>query len=699
MIPGMLSCFKWLIACLILAMTARTYLRFLTLKFPDGGFVLSLGMSIAAVFMTVWLLCTVFKVSFDTPLCIAAVLIWLLPIFIINIRRGSFDKKRFKEGSVERRRFIIGFAVFALLFFAAVWVKGFKPGIDHQTEQYMDYGFMMAMYRQKCMPFEDIWFAGKSVNYYYLGQAVAVFMCFLARITPSYGYNLMLCMIFAFLTLGVFSLTSAFLSSFGSVKRTHCMAGGTAAAIMCSMGGNGHWIIYGIIKQIKEKILYGEAVTRYWFPSSTLFIGSEADAIDKGKHEFPSYTLVLGDLHAHVVNMLFVIPLLMIVFDYALKDKEKDKYSDILCPHIFITAMLLGLFRGVNYWDFPIYFVVAGAVILFSDIIKYKASAGTFAAVALKGLIVYAAGLLLILPFKKTYIVPTTGIHLCDRHSPADKLIIIWFVHVIMAISLLAFITLSIKKEEKGKTQLLTAAGVTMCGLGLLILPEIIYVKDIYGDDFQRYNTMFKLTFQGFILLSIAGGICIGIFLGRKYLKAAAWIYCAAALMLSTYMGWAVKEWFGNVVEASNRQGIDAAEVTWSDPSYDDVRDAIKILNSDNNDHLHIIEEAGDSYSPCNRLSVFAGAATTAGWYVHEWVWRNDPDIVRERHGEVKLFYECGDESICREIIDRYGIDYIYVGPKTTEKYVVDYDGFMDLGEIVWENSDQSHMLIRISDS
>ena len=45
--PEILSCIRWLMVCLILAMAARTYLKFLSLKFPDGGFILSLGIAMA----------------------------------------------------------------------------------------------------------------------------------------------------------------------------------------------------------------------------------------------------------------------------------------------------------------------------------------------------------------------------------------------------------------------------------------------------------------------------------------------------------------------------------------------------------------------------------------------------------------------------------------------------------------------------
>ena len=45
----------------------------------------------------------------------------------------------------------------------------------------------------------------------------------------------------------------------------------------------------------------------YWFPHSTRYIGHNPLTDDQCIHEFPSYSFVLGDLHAHVVNVMFVL--------------------------------------------------------------------------------------------------------------------------------------------------------------------------------------------------------------------------------------------------------------------------------------------------------------------------------------------------------------------------------------------------------
>lgn len=716
---------RWLTVCLLISMVMKPLFPLKVLRPADGGFCVSLGLGSGVIFTSVWFVCSLFHLPFNSLSCLIFLLIFCAVFLLNHKKKGRHIVEKSAFSSIERKRFLAGSILFVLLFLAAVWVKGFKPSIDFQTEQYMDYGFMNAMYRQQKLPFEDIWFAGKQINYYYFGQAVAVLFCRLAFVAPEYGYDLMLCTLFASLGTGVFVLVEAFLAGIYGMKPKCCVTGGIMASLMCALGSNGHWLIYGVIGQIRDNIMGIIPEKNYWFSDPTSFIGCEPDTLDRGKHEFPSYTLLLGDLHAHACNMLFTIPLLMFLFDYALDqpvragdieggDADDDIYAffrDIFDRRLLILGLILGLFRGVNYWDFPIYYVVAGAVILFCDIKGKGFRIRTVANVLFKGLFVYLTGVLVMLPFSITYIRPDSGIHLCDRHSPPEKFIIIWFVHILIVMTLLIYIFVrgAVNRRNGSRVSLTThelvIIAVSLCGLGLLFMPEIIYVKDIYGDSYQRFNTMFKLTYQGFILLSISAGIGIGMLLNVKVkeggraavlLKTAGFIYCAAAILLSSYTLWAVKSWFGDVFELSERKGISAAAFIRDDPEFDNIRDAIEIINEDDDKQLHIIEEAGGSYSQGNRLSVFTGAVTVAGWFVHEYVWRNDADAVRERHGEVRYFYEGGDEVYCRMIIEKYGIDYIYVGPKTTEKYNVDYEGFKRLGTHVWESSDGRYMLVYI---
>ena len=705
----LISSLCWLTACFIPAIAARSVFRFRCLRFADGAFAIYMGLGMALVFAPIWFVCSVTGLAFNSVTVLSGILLFATLSLLVRYKKGNFfiggDCGTDKDRRTERRAFLCGFILFAMLFLLAAYVKGFKPMIDHQTEQYMDYGFMNAMYRQQKLPFEDIWSANKEINYYYLGQALSVFMCRLSFTSPAFGYNYMLCTVFAALTMSVFSLVQAFLASFCRMKRGIPVFGGAVSALLTSCGGNGHFIVYGIFQQMYRKYVVHDPDYSYWFPTSTLFIGYDPEIADKAKHEFPSYTMVLGDLHAHVCNMLFTIPLLAVLVDHALaEDGDRDGRS--VSSHIIIIGMLLGLFKGMNFWDFPIYYVVCGAVILFADLKKYGCRSGTVINVLVKGLIIYITGALLMLPFTLRYISPASGIHLCDRHSPLGKLIIIWFPFLISAGSVLAYL---LRRPAEGENdgdkgddnmiQRLILLAITLCGLGLILVPEIVYVKDIYGDNYERYNTMFKLTFQAFILLSIITGMGTGLLMNekKKCYRICARVITVLSIMLTAYMPWSVRAWFGNVLKTDLRQGISAAAFIENDPSYDDALAAIRILNEDDRRKVHIIEEAGTSYRPENRLSVFTGAVSVTGWYVHEWVWRNDPKEVMTRSNEVRNFYESGDSFYCRKLAEKYDLDYIYVGRKVREKYAVAYEGFSDLGEKVWEEPENGWMLIRVN--
>ncbi len=737
---GALSAVRWLLVCFVIALTMKPLFEFDGLKPVDEGFSISFGLGLAASFTLTYFLCTLTGCPFNSITCIGCLVFIASAIFFVKRKAGYCSRQKTRESNIiirkKRERFLIGFAVFSLLFLIAFWVKGFKPLLDHQTEQFMDYGFMTAMYRQQKIPFEDMWFLGQSINYYYLGQAVAVFICRLGFVTPEYGYNFMLCTVFAALLMTVFTVVEGFLRKIREMNGVCAVIGGAAASLMCTCGGNGHWLKYGLFGPLINRIMGTAAGAAYYFADPTMYIGSEYGVIDKGKHEFPAYTMVLGDLHAHVCNMLFTIPLLAVLFDYALdervnayRDKDEEKASpektgfDIssylrkaVNRHTIAIGILLGLFQGVNYWDFPMYYVIAGAIILFCDIRRYGFKVSTITNVLLKGAVILLIGAVTIFPFNLTFNKPVSGIHLTDRHSPPDRYFLVWSVHIIIPVSLLIYVIAGrIMRNRKTASSAvkrfniheLVMIAVTLCGLGLLALPEFIYVKDIYGDNFQRYNTMFKLTFQGFILLSVISGICIGVFLnkglekkrsaGKTALATVGMLYLIVALLLSAYIGSAVKMWFGNIFEKQNRWDISCVKFISWDPQYDNVREVIALLNEDHSRSLHLMEEAGSSYSPENRVSVFTGASIPAGWYVHEWLWHNDSEVVHKRHDEVRDFYSLGDEEYCREIVGKYKIDYIYVGPKTLEKYAVNYDGFSNLGDHIWESIDGSCMLIRVN--
>ena len=779
----------------MIAFFLRPLLSVRALTFFDGGFSLSFGLGLAVSFLFSWVFSAVGFFRFDTVPCIAVFLILTIVVNLLSFRHKLY----FRWTKEELSRFLLGAALFFALFLLALYAKGFRGSIDSQTEQFMDYGFMQAMYRQKEARPYDIWFSGQRLNYYYLGQAASVYLCRLSFDAPEYGYNLMLVTIFAGLFMMVFSLCEAVISALvtyspGSyiIRKRTGILGALLGALATACGANGHYVIYGIFFPFLERVTGKELVKDFWFPDSTTFIGGFEGSLDHGKHEYPAYTVILGDLHAHVVNMLFTLPLIALLFDYAaftakeelgrkgnikeekggagpLKKKsvpgfltglltEEDDFSQVmramnkeaylklreqeeqqeasnesaeavtaveampdqtqeetrvmeripmgkealawdrpLILHYILLGILLGLYCGVNYWDFPIYFIVSGAVILFCDLKRFGVRPAVFGYVLAKGGVILLISQLAILPFTRTFEKISSELGICDRHSRISELLLVWGFKFYVVAVLLIFLFLQYKKRKTLGAVELALAAVAMCAIGLILSPEVVYIKDIYGDDYQRYNTMFKLTYQGFILFGIITGIAAAVFLGgRRLLRLQGALLIVATLLSSTYIIKSAGMWFGNLLMPSQRTGISATGfMRRGENEYGLEWGAIEYLNGLPEERLNIVETAGTSYQPDDKLSVFTGTSTVIGWFVHEWLWRSNSEIVSYRTGEVRSFYESGDPVYCLDFLKRYNIDYVYLGPREYNYYAIRTDGFNEYCEVVWD--DQGYALLRVN--
>ncbi|MCR5790544.1 MAG: hypothetical protein K6G83_11715 [Lachnospiraceae bacterium] len=754
---GIRHVLQWVTALFTVSFFMRPLLTMKRLRLFDGGFSLSLGLGIGISFLPVWFLSASGLVRFDTGMICLCFILLTIAVNILSFRKYTV----FQWNRDEFDRFLFGFALFTFFFAVAFFVKGYKPFLDSQTEQFMDYGFMQSMYRQQILPPEDMWFSGERLNYYYLGHACATWLCRLSFTRPEYGYNLIFCTIFAGLFWMIFSLLEALLRvlreknrPFGRKSR---LLGACVGALLVVFAGNGHYLIYGLLLPFLENVTKKELVKDFWFPDSTVFIGSTSEALDKGKHEYPSYSVVLGDLHAHVLNMLFTIPLLSLLFDYAAdavfltenrddtgvsdpsihKNNQTDDLSrvlkmikgkdyreeiqsvqpeaaaaigpeeapghirplsfrELISGRLILIGLLLGLYCGVNYWDFPIYFVVSGAIILFCDYKKYGLNLKTTGFVLLKGGVIFLISKFCLLPFHLTFDKISSEIGICDRHSPLWQFALVWGFRICGCLLFAVYLICRVFRKKADAMELSLLA-VVLCGIGLIFIPELIYVKDIYGEDYQRFNTMFKLTYQGYILLGFGIGAAVAVFFEKKGIYRACAVAASVLTLLSaTYLPKSAQLWFGNVF-VQERAGISVVDPLRNYANeYGFEWGAMEKLLEDDREILHIVEVAGTSYQPDDKLSVYTGACTVVGWYVHEWLWRGDPALISLRSGEVRYFYECGDPAYTRDFVERYGIDYVYVGPREYYYYNVAYGGLAGLGEEVWNN--EGYTLIRIGE-
>ena len=715
----------WYLLALVLGAAAMPLTGRLFRRFQDRGWMFSKVTAIAVSGFLTWFLVAVKIIKFTTMTCIVVTLVCAAVSLILYCReqKAGFECIPFAHLDLVYAEELLFFAAFLLWTYFA----GFHPAA-YGTEKFMDYGFMEAMMRSKTLPATDLWYSQGKINYYYGGQYFAVFLTKLSGAKVELTYNLMRTFVAGLAFAMPFSLVHQMVTDrLGKTrsrwKKALPSVTGILAGISVSIAGNMHYVVYGQIIPFIRK-LKGEEVSSYWFPDATRYIGFNPDVEDKTIHEFPCYSFVLGDLHAHVVDIMFVLLLLGLLYAWMKKVRTTELSGEsmsrrefwkkqLLMPQLLATGALLGMFHWTNYWDFVIYFVVTCGAALFMNIIgqkgKIRWALGVTAAQAAEILILATV---IILPFTLQFDTSNMvqGIALAQHHSLPHQLLVLWGLPGILTI--LFVVSLLVEKlrgaEQKSLYHLLTsirlpdlfAVLMGLCAIGLVLIPELVYVRDIYENGNARANTMFKLTYQAYKMfgMTMIYAIFRLLIIGKnKILKVLAFIGLFFFVWTCGYFGNSVHSWFGEVWKPSQYKGLNATAFLETD--FPEDVNGIRWLKENISDAPVVLEANGDSYSEYERVSAMTGLPTIMGWYVHEWLWRGNLSDLNAKIEEIQEIYTSTDETRVKELLEEYNVSYIFVGSCERNKYGADMnnDLLKSLGEVVFQDSEYPTYIVKIN--
>ena len=715
----------WYLLALVLGAAAMPLTGRLFRRFQDRGWMFSKVTAIAVNGFLTWFLVAVKIIKFTTMTCIVVTLVCAAASLILYCReqKAGFECIPFAHLDLVYAEELLFFTAFLLWTYFA----GFHPAA-YGTEKFMDYGFMEAMMRSKTLPATDLWYSQGKINYYYGGQYFAVFLTKLSGAKVELTYNLMRTFVAGLAFAMPFSLVHQMVTDrLGRIrtgwKKALPSVTGILAGISVSIAGNMHYVVYGQIIPFIQK-LKGEEVSSYWFPDATRYIGFNPDVEDKTIHEFPCYSFVLGDLHAHVVDIMFVLLLLGLLYAWMKKVRTTELSGEsmsrrefwkkqLLMPQLLAAGALLGMFHWTNYWDFVIYFVVTCGAALFMNIIGQKGKIrwvlGVTAAQAVE---ILTLATVIILPFTLQFDTSNMvqGIALAKHHSLPHQLLVLWGLPGILTI--LFVVSLLIEKlrgaEQKSLYHLLTsirlpdlfAVLMGLCAIGLVLIPELVYVRDIYENGNARANTMFKLTYQAYIMfgMTMIYAIFRLLVIGKnKILKVLAFIGLFLFVWTCGYFGNSVHSWFGTVWKPSQYKGLNATAFLETD--FPEDVNGIRWLKENISDAPVVLEANGDSYSEYERVSAMTGLPTIMGWYVHEWLWRGNLADLNAKIEEIKEIYTSTDETRVKELLEEYNVSYIFVGSCERNKYGADLnnDLLKGLGEVVFQDSEYPTYIVKIN--
>ena len=801
-IDGLLSRNPWLaavawMAALVLLGWAAFPLAFVALRgLPDRGYALSRVLGLLVISYLPWLAASIKFLPWSR----GTILLALAALMGVSATIAWRRREELRAFIHERSGYILLVELLGVaLFLIMIAIRLGNPDVWDVIwggEKPMDLSYFTAVMRSTTFPPYDPWHAGGYINYYYYGFVFVGALAKLLGVVPTLAYNLALPTLFSMTGLGVFSIAWGLVTAVaqpGQVvsspssqagrltlqlrKLTACatskaaIAGFIAVALALLLGNLAQvtviadaWhnsgseslealpIIGGAARTLDGglKVLGGQPMAMY--PGDWFWLASRAINANPGEvqpiTEFPFFTFLYADLHAHMISM----PLQMLALGWAVgvvlaaRDTKYEirntsrRRSELVSRisylvSFFVGALVIGSLRPTNTWDWPTYLLLGSLAVAYyvirTDGWSWRAAGRAgFAALALVGL-----SSLLFLPFSANYgsayssalLWPGSYTHAWNyllvyglflffivthlvrelrdwttswteegkrRMEPHGWLIIMglvlflsasailllrgyWIAPIALPIIVVAGL-LALRPGLPAARRVVLALMAAAVGLSLVV--EIV----VLDGDVGRMNTVFKFYLQAWLMLSVACS------------AAAVWAWPAIRETKRLRTAWSVA--LGLLVFAAALYPLTATPAKWnirmskdaphtldgeaflSYIEYGDTDYAGNPITIYPGDDLGIIDwlrrnvqgtpvvmeaHGGNPYrSIAARIAMYTGLPNVIGWDWHQRQQRAvvPGSAVTNRIEDVNNFYNTPDAAVARNILTRYGVEYIVVG-------------------------------------
>jgi YYY domain-containing protein len=654
-------------------------------RLPGAGLGFAKPVGLLLVTWLVWMAGSLHLAPYSTATVLVAAGVVAVAGAVVALRR------RAGRDPVRLRLWVGAEVVFAVAFAAMALLVAYSPDV-WGTEKPMDMAFVNAANASSSFPPHDPWMAGTELNYYYLGHLAMALPIRVMGSAPDEGYNLAFALLAALTATAVFTLAGTLWAAARprlNGVRGGPVAAGVAAVVVCLVLGN----LAGVRAWVDAASPPGDYE---WFAPSRVVAGTI--------NEFPWFSFLLQDLHAHVLALPFTAVALAFALQVVLAGPRADKLWRGAAGAV-AAGLVIGSLYAVNSWSYP----AAGGLLVLAVATWLRAgeSAGRRRYAVGWLAIVLVASVLVVLPFWLTFDPAAKGIGwVHDRRSFAEfagdqALLYGLFAGPLAA----AFAARALALRRPVRTLVwgavatifvgsllapagLTGAALVAAALGLalgamlsrrlgaperflwllvagglvcVLTPELVYVRDAFdGSDLYRMNTVFKLGYQGWVLLAVAAACALP--WAAAWLPRRAWPVWAAATAVLLLLG-AVYPYAGTYARKSGFAAAPTLDgLGWLRASSPGDPAAIAWLRDNTSGDAVVLEAVGEDYSAFGhaRISTFTGRATVLGWAGHELQWDHRAG---SREADVRTLYTTTDDAETRRLLDRYGIGYVVFGP------------------------------------
>ncbi len=373
MISGIMYIVHWWLLISIIGLLALPLTRRFFRSFPDRGYLLTKGIGLVAVCFFNWILCSLHILPFSlVSIATTLVIIACLSYFLTQEPLGEI-LRYFKE---NRPHVLFTELTFLGCFVFFGIIRMCNPDIA-STEKMPDFAFLTAILNSEYFPPKDTWYHGGTINYFYYGHYQIALLSKLSGIAPEFTFNLGIAFLFAITFLNATSISFALTG-----RRGYAFMGGMFVAFIGNLDA-----IFQTFTQI-GKVVFGNGQLYpfqwfNWWMSSRVIV---REGVDITINEFPFWSYILGDLHAHVNVVPFSLAVLAISLEVlrsagdglSILGKGRDLYF-----RLFFVAIALGAIPAANTWDLPTYYSILTLTFVFGRQFFLKTSASTFGAMLL----------------------------------------------------------------------------------------------------------------------------------------------------------------------------------------------------------------------------------------------------------------------------------------------------------------------------
>jgi YYY domain-containing protein len=366
-------------------------------------------------------------------------------------------------------------ALFLGVFVLFALIRAANPDLWHPWrggEKPMDLAYLTAVMRSVRFPAYDPWYAGGQLNYYYFGFVLVGSVARVAGTVPAVAYNL------GVATLAALTLTGAFGVGMGLsnawrvrarlvVGARSTLAAGALAALLVGVVGNLDGVAQ--LAQGLGRVINGQAFGGYdYWRSSRLMPGEWAI------NEFPFWTFLFGDLHAHL--MALPVQVLTVGLASAVALSAGGSWR-ALAPRVAALAVAVGSLAAINTWDVPAYGLLALGAVAVAVALGHRGPVRPMTAVRwgawLAGL--WALGYLAWAPFHLHYETPSGGAEPSAWRTVTWQYVAIHAVVAFGALSWLAAVSWRTEVRRRVLTRL-AARRAAAGGMGAVLVLVTLWV-------------------------------------------------------------------------------------------------------------------------------------------------------------------------------------------------------------------------------